>query len=444
MPINITPPRKQKPVAEKKQSRSGKKISFQSPKGMRDLLPADFVMIDKIEKSTKKIAGFYDFQRIETPMLEDIKLFERGTGTGSEVVQKQMFEVKTKGESSLALRPELTPGVMRAYLENGLMYTMSPGKFFYISPLFRHEQPQHGRLRQFHQIGFEVLNSDDPSYDAQIILASYKLLTELKIKGIEIKVNSIGCKNCRPAYVKKLKEYYKSKSGSLCKDCSKRYSDNPLRLLDCKEAKCAPIKADAPQSLDYLCSGCKTHFKTVLELLDSLTVPYMVDFTLVRGLDYYSRTVFELFATGADFALGGGGRYDYLSETLGGPKVPAVGAALGRERIIEICNAQNIVPQPKQKCGVFLIHMGDQAKKRALTLIEEFYEEGIAVKESFAKDSLKSQLRLADKEDVAFALILGQREVFEEVIILRDMNSGNQENIPLKKIVQELKKRMQH
>lgn len=438
MPIKI--PQAKKKVEKK--SIGGKKIPFQSPKGMHDRLPADFVYSDKIEKALKKVALFYGFDRIETPLLEDIKLFERGTGLTSEIVQKQMFTVKTKGDGVLALRPEMTPGVVRAYVENGLLYVSNPGKFFYYSPVFRYEQPQHGRFRQFYQIGFEVLNSDDAAYDAQVIIASLKIFEEVKLKNVTVKLNTIGCKNCRAAYVKKLKEYYKNKTGDMCRDCAKRYTENPLRLLDCKQEKCQPFKADAPQTLDSICTACKAHFKLVLEFLDGAQVPYFIDATLVRGLDYYSRTVFEFFAEGVDFAIGGGGRYDYLSETLGGPKMPAIGSASGVERIIEAMKIQQIHVAPKQLYKAFLIYMGDQAKKQGMLLLDEFYKAGIPVKESFAKESLKSQLRLADKEKVDYALILGQREVFEEVILLRDMKSGTQETVPLKKIVAELKKRI--
>jgi len=438
MPISI--PRAKRKVEKK--PRSGRKMAIQSPKGMHDRLPSDFVYSDKIEKALKKVSMFYGFEHIETPILEDIKLFERGTGLTSEIVQKQMFSVKTKGDGVLALRPEMTPGVVRAYVEHGLLHVVNPGKFFYMSTVFRYEQPQHGRFRQFNQIGFEVLNSDDSVYDAQVIIASLKIFDEVRLKNITVKLNTIGCKSCRSIYVKKLKEYYKGKLNRVCRDCVKRYSENPLRMLDCKNEQCQQFKADAPQTLDYICIACKSHFKSVLEFLDGANVSYTIDPTLVRGLDYYARTVFEFFADGVDFALGGGGRYDYLSETMGGPKMPAIGSACGVERMIEAMKLQHIELTPKQNCKVFLIYMGDQAKKQAMLLLDEFYKAGILVRESFAKESLKSQLRLADKEKADFALILGQREVFEEVILIRDMKNGNQETIPLKKIVIEVKKRI--
>ncbi|MFA6495205.1 MAG: histidine--tRNA ligase [Candidatus Paceibacterota bacterium] len=441
MPINIPRAPKKKEVVQK--IRVGKKFVSQSAKGMHDVLPADFAYIERFEKILKKVAAFYGFERIESPIAEDIKLFERGTGLTSEIVQKQMFMVKSQGgEGVLALRPEFTPGVARAYIESGLVHTMLPAKFYYEGAVFRHEQPQHGRFRQLHQIGFEIFGSDDPAYDAQVVMGIYKLFDESKLKNVVIKINSIGCKNCRPVYVKKLKEYYKDKQGKLCRDCAKRYGDNPLRLLDCKEEKCALLKADAPQVLDYLCVPCKRHFTAVLEYLDATQVPYLIDQTLVRGLDYYTRTVFELFAEGFDGALAGGGRYDYLFETLGGPKLASVGAALGVERAVMALKAQNVPSLARSGAKALLIYMGDEAKKKAFVLLEEFYHAGIVVHEAFSRDSLKSQLRVADKEGVALALILGQREVFEEVIIVRDMKSGTQETVPLKRVVDEVKKRI--
>ncbi len=431
-----------KKIKATKKTASKKSNAFQSPKGMHDIFPADFVYIDKIEKEFKKISAAYGFERIETPVMENIHLFERGAGIASEVVSKQMFIVKTKSEDVLALRPEMTPGVMRAYLQSGASRSQIPGKYFYISPIFRYEQPQAGRFRQFNQAGFEILHSDDPAYDAQVILACYKMLEELKIKGILVKINSIGCKNCRPGYIKKLKDFYKNKTGKICRDCSRRLSENPLRLLDCKEEKCQPFKASAPQSVDYLCGSCKHHFKSVLEFLNEVTVPYIIDSSLVRGLDYYSKTVFELFAEEFAGALGGGGRYDYLSEAIGGPRMAAVGAAMGVERIASILKEKNINIPVKNHFKVFLIYMGDEAKKKAFKIISDFYDAGVAVKESFSKESLKGQLRMADKEKVEYVLILGQREVFEDVIILRNMITGNQENIPIKKIVDEVKRRI--
>ncbi|KKS82943.1 MAG: histidyl-tRNA synthetase, histidyl-tRNA synthetase [Candidatus Wolfebacteria bacterium GW2011_GWC1_43_10] len=437
------------PKAKRKQkkpesSRKSRKFPFQSPKGMHDILPGDFVYFDRLEKSLRKVACFFDFSRIEPTVLEDIRLFERGTGMTSEIVKKQMFLVKSRSrkEPSLALRSEYTPGVFRAYIQSGLSHTMTPAKFYYLGPVFRYEQPQHGRFRQFYQMGFEILNSTDPVYDAQIISATHKFFNDLRLKGLIIKINSIGCRVCRPAYVRKLRDYYKNKSFKICRDCIKRLKENPLRILDCKEEKCQPYKTNAPQILDHLCGGCKNHLKTVLEYLDESKIPYMIDPVLVRGLDYYSRTVFEVFAEGVDFALAGGGRYDYLSESLWGSRMGAVGISPGVERIIEAMKLQEVSPPSKNQHKLFLIYMGEEAKKKAFALMESLFKEGIIIKESFSRESLKSQLRQADKEGAELTLILGQREVFEDVVILRDMKSGNQETVPIKRVAEELRKRM--
>ncbi len=440
MPIKI--PRAPKKAEKKPAVRTGKKFGFQSVKGMHDTLPEDFGYRDKVEKAVKKVANFYGFLHIDTPILEDAKLYERGTGLTSEVVEKQMYTIRTGTGEYVALRPEQTPGVVRAYIEHALVYSYNPGKFYYSGPMFRHEQPQSGRFRQFNQCGFEILNSNDMVYHAQIIEASYKICQELKLKNVQVKLNSIGCRNCRPGYVKKLKEYYKDKLSKICKDCTQRYKDNPLRMLDCKNEKCVPFKAEAPQSIDHLCTSCKRDFKTVLEYMDELHVPYMIDVTLVRGLDYYTKTVFELFAGEEGNALGGGGGYDYLSEILGGPKMPGVGAALGVERLIGTMKSQGVAPLPPMQSKVFLVYMGDQAKKRLLSMLEEFYEAGITVHEAFAKESLKAQLKVADKEKAEYALIVGQKEVFEEMVLLRDMKNGSQETVPMKRIVETIKKKI--
>jgi len=441
VPIKI-PRAKKREEEEKPVQKGAGKFGFRSPRGMHDILPGDFLYRDKIEKSLRDTADAYMFEHIDTPIAEQVGLFERGTGTTSEVVEKQMFFIKGGGADALALRPEMTPGVMRAYIQSGLFRVLIPGKFFYYGPMFRHERPQAGRLRQLWQAGFEILGSSDAVYDAQIIVATFRLLSGVKIKNLVLKVNSIGCKTCRTAYVKKLKDYYRSKTSKLCKDCQRRYRDNPLRMLDCKESKCASFKESAPMMLDSLCGSCKSHFKTVLELLDSVGISYVVDPLLVRGLDYYSRTVFEIFSEGIDFALAGGGRYDYLSLALGGPKITGVGSAAGVDRIMEVMKIQNIAPQKRKKVQVFLVYMGEQAKRVAFRLVETLNEGGISVAESFSKESLKAQLRSADREEAPISLIIGQREVFEDVVILRNMKTGNQETIPMKKVVEVVKKRL--
>lgn len=416
--------------------------SFQLPKGTHDILPQEQLWWEKARKEIKEAADFYNFSRIDTPIIEEAGLFEKSVGESTEVVEKQMFVFKTKGDDRLVLRPEGTASVARSYIQNGLSHLGQPLKLYYIGQFFRYERPQAGRYRQFNQAGFEILGGDDdPIYEAQTILPIFRILEGLKIKKLLIKVNTMGCKTCRPTYIKKLQVYYKSYQKQLCKDCNRRLQINPLRILDCKEPECQKIKEGSPSILDSICSFCNKHFKAFLEYMEELGLPYQLDTHLVRGLDYYNRTVFEIFAEGFDFALASGGRYDYLVEIIGGRQTTAVGGAIGIERAIEVMKASGVNIPIKNKPKVFLIYIGQLAKKKSLALIEEFRKNNIDVKESLGKDSLTAQLRSANKEGASYALIFGQREAFEESIIFRDLKSGIQETIPLKKIVNELRKR---
>lgn len=416
---------------------------FHSVKGMHDILPIDEFWWTKIYKTASKTAEFYNFLRIDTPILEYAELFTKGVGEETDIVGKEMYTLKTKGGDILALRPECTAPVMRAYLEHALSRASSLQKLWYYGSMFRHESPQAGRYREFHQIGFEILGGqNDPLYDAQIIILFDRLLSELKIRGVSLKIGSIGCRVCRPLYKKQLQAYYKKHIKELCEDCERRYNSNPMRLLDCKQEQCQPLKEESPVFFDRLCAICSLHLKTVLEYLDELQISYVLDSRLVRGLDYYSKTVFEFFTDGESGALLGGGRYDYLAELLGGKSTPAVGAAAGVERIIQVMKNQNIDITSRAARKVFMIHVGELAKKKSLRIIEELRKNGIQVIEALSKESLKSQLRLADKEGADMALILGQKEIFEENIILRDLKSSLQETVPLVRMVEEVKKRL--
>ncbi len=439
--------RKSKKVTKGKKDKKEKKEKkiLQSPKGMRDILPSEQPWWEKLRKTSQEVANFYNFSRIDTPILEDAEIFERGTGIYTDIVEKQMFTIKTRGRDYMALRPENTPGIVRAYFEHGLSRLSQPLKLYYFGPFFRYEQPQFGRYRQFYQVGFEILGGEDnPIYDAQAILVLFRLIEELKIKNLTIQINSLGCKSCRLIYRKKLQDYYRRFSSRICKDCRRRLSLNPLRLLDCKNENCEGIKIKAPATIDYLCSNCRGHFRGVLEYLDELELPYVLNSHLVRGLDYYNRTVFEIMTEDYNLALGGGGRYDYLGEIIGGKKsaLPAVGNSLGVERIIELMKTLEIRGLSAAKSKVFLIQIGKPAKKRAFSLVEEFRRADIKVIESLGKESLKSQLKIANKEEVELALILGQKEFFEENIIIRDMKSGTQETVPLIKAVDVVKRKL--
>jgi len=437
---------KKNTVPAPKKSAKEKKILLQSPKGMHDILPDAQPMWDKMRQAIASIADDYNFNRIDTPIVEKVDLFTRGVGEETDVVGKEMYTLKTKGGDVLALRPEATAAVARAYLEHGMSRMGQPMKLFYEGPMFRHENPQAGRLRQFHQVGFEILGgANDPIYDAQIIVAFDRLLKLLKVTGTTIKINSIGCRVCRPFYKRQLQTYYKQHEQELCVDCSRRLVTNPLRLLDCKKESCMPFKVNAPNFLDKLCAACGHHLQAVLEYLDELKIPYGLDHQLVRGLDYYSKTVFEFFAEDKGSELGAlvaGGRYDYLFELLGGRLTPAVGAAAGFERIISLMQLQATKFPVKTRRRAFVIYIGDLAKRKALKLVEDLRAEGIPTGEAFGKESLKNQLKVADKEGHNVALILGQKEIYEDSIILRDLRNSLQETISLRRMVEEVKKRL--
>jgi histidyl-tRNA synthetase len=413
---------------------------------MHDRLPADAPYWEKIEAVVRELARAHGFNRLEPPVLEQAELYQKTTGEGSDIVEKEMYVLKTKGGDTLALRPEYTPGVCRAYLENSLGRLGQPQKLYHMGPVFRHDRPQLGRLREFTQVGFETIaGQNDPVYDAELMLMATGLLTALKLKETVFKVNSVGCRICRPIYKKQLQNYYKNHEAELCADCVRRLVANPLRLLDCKEEECVKLREKAPNFLDKLCVTCSGHFKQVLEYLEEAKVVYMVDHRLVRGLDYYSRTVFEIEAEGPEANLGsliGGGRYDYLMEMIGGHMTPALGFAAGAERLIAAMKARGIEFPERRERKVFIAHAGELAKKKAFALAEHLRSQGIGAEEALAKDSLSAQLKVADKEALSLALILGQKEIYEDSVIIRDLKNGTQESIPMAKLVAEIKKRL--
>lgn len=432
-----------------------RKSKYQTPTGMKDILPEDQPYFQKIEKIASDVSSYYGFQRIDTPMLEQAELYEKLTGPATDIVEKQMYTLKTKGGDTLALRPEFTPGVARAYFQQGMIDRPHPVKLFTSGPLFRYEHPQSGRYRQFNQIDLEVFGEQSSAIDAQLIQIAYVILKELKFSHLIIEVNSIGDAQCRPYYKKMLTSYFRSKQSSLCADCRRRLKTNSLRILDCKEEKCQRVKAQAPQMIDNLCDDCKAHFKSLLEFLDEADLPYHLDPYLVRGLDYYTKTVFEIFSektmevseddgtqTVQRKALVGGGRYDNLLKMLGGKDIPAVGWAAGVERVVEAMKSMGIVLEPGLTPKVFLAQLGDVPKKKSLLLTEEFRKARIPVVESLGRDSLRAQLARADKLNVEYSLIFGQKEVLDNTIVIRRMETGEQETVALDKVVEEVKNRL--
>ena len=419
-------------------------MKYQTLSGMHDVLPDDQVYFKRVQKVVESVANSYTFDKIETPIIEFAEVFQKAVGDDTDIVGKEMYTFRTKGNDLVCLRPEGTAPVMRSYLEHGMHNMPQPVKLWYIGPFFRYERPQAGRYRQFHQFGFEAIGEGSPSIDSQIIQMSYDVLRELGFKNLTIEVNSIGDSECRPYFKKILASYFKSRRSSLCPDCQRRLKENPLRILDCKEEKCQRVKAGAPQIIDHLCEKCHAHFKEVLEFLDELELPYTLNPYLVRGLDYYTKTVFEIVETTEDGkALGtltGGGRYDNLSKMLGGREVAGCGSAAGIERIISLMKTREMKTGKKEEDPkIFLAQLGQLAKRKSMKLFEEFRAAKIPVSESFSKDSLKAQLRSANKLNIKWVLIFGQKEALEDFITLRDMETGTQKEIKLDKVVEEMK-----
>lgn len=424
----------------------------QSPKGMRDLLPEEERYYAEIIRVARGIAEWYGFQAIATPHLEHTELFEASLGESTDVIEKQMYSFRTKGGDALTLRPEGTAPVMRAYLEHGMHTHPQPVKLFYSGAFFRHENPQAGRTREFYQVGLEIIGDPEPINDALVIRLSSLIIRELGVP-LTIALNSIGDRECRPAYRKDLVAYYRRHAGRLCADCKRRLKINPLRLLDCKEEACQAIREKAPKMIDHLCEPCRRHFEEVKEFLDAVHIPYEINPFLVRGLDYYTRTVFELFAVLSEddslhaLAIGGGGRYDDLAKIMGSNRaVPAMGAALGVNRIVELMRAQEKQEKgdrrhivKRETPAVFVVQLGQTAKKKLLHWIEELRHADIPVAHVFSRDSLKAQLKLADRMGTPLAVIVGQKEALDETAIIRDMRSGEQEVVPLNKLVFSLK-----
>ncbi len=424
------------------------KIKFQASKGMRDLLPKDQVYWSKVKEAIERIASDYGFRRLDTPLLEAEELFIKGTGSSTDIVEKEMYSLKTKGGERLVLRPEFTPSVIRAYLENGLSSQTHPVKLYGIGPIFRYERSQKGRYRQAHQANLEAIGEKDPILDAQLIQLFFAISKSLGLKKLITQINSIGCPKCRPNYRRALVNFYRYKQKDICPDCYRRLKQNPMRLLDCKEENCMEIAQKAPQVIEYLCDECCSHFKSLLEYLDELEIPYLLNHALVRGLDYYTKTVFEIWPEEEEktrqFALAGGGRYDGLVELLGGKETPAVGFAIGLDRFINLLKEKEIKLSAREKPLVYVVQLGELAKKKSLNLFEEIRKSGLRIEGSFGKNSLKAQLRTADKKNARLALILGQKEALDDTVILRDMVSGSQKVISFKKVVGEIKKKLKN
>jgi histidyl-tRNA synthetase len=425
-----------------KASETNSKIKpFQTPKGVHDILPNDheyYTFIKKVVRHRLRQAGF---KRISTPIFEYTDVFARSIGDATDIVDKEMYTFKDKKGRSLTLKPEGTAGVVRAYIEHGMKQLPQPVELYYIEPHFRYDRPQKGRYRQFRQFGFEIIGELDAALDAQVIYIANKINEDLGIERLfDIQLNTIGSLEDRQKYMQALKDYYYGKERSLCEHCKDRLQKNPLRLLDCKNEDCMILVELAPRMTDYLSKDSLEYYQDVKEYLDELEIPYTENAKLVRGLDYYSNTVFEFWdaKNGAQNAIGGGGRYDGLVEKMGGQPTPAVGYAAGMERIIAHMKREKIRVPNKDTIHVFVAQLGKEAKKKCLKLIDEMREAGIRTVGALGKGSMKTQLGLADKFNAPYTLILGITEVREGTIIIRNMEKGSQEVVKFDQVIDEV------
>ena len=406
---------------------------IQIPKGCKDVLPSQVYLWHKVEETARKTASAYAFREIRTPVFEHTELFARGVGDTTDIVNKEMYTFLDKGGRSVTLRPEGTAGVARAFLEHGLAGGVMPFKAYYLISAFRYERPQAGRLREFHQFGGELYGAAGPEADAEVIAFADAFLQNLGLEHVALQINSIGCKSCRARYHEALRAYFAPHIGEMCEDCRTRFEKNPMRILDCKVEGCKAIAANAPRMLDYLCDNCRTHFGQVKSLLTQAGVAFTVNPSIVRGLDYYSRTVFEFVsaAAGAQGTVLGGGRYDTLLEQMGGKAVPAVGFAAGMERLLLVMEAEGKLPAPDDGVECYLAGMDKPSREQAFLLAQRLRKEGVSCETDLMERSVKAQFKYADKTGARYVAVLGERELAEGAAEVKDMSSSSSERVKL-------------
>ena len=411
-----------------------------APRGTKDILPDTVGQWTYVEEKIRDLCARYGYKEIRTPMFEHTELFHRGIGEGTDVVDKEMYTFTDRGDRSITLRPENTASAVRAYLQNKLYGDSSLTKLFYIGSMFRYDRPQAGRMREFHQFGVEALGESNPAVDAEIIMLAMDLLGGLGLKDLKLSLNSVGCPKCRPVYRKVLQDFFRDKLEDLCDDCKDRFERSPLRILDCKADADKPYMADAPKITDCLCEECQNHFHKVQHFLTEAGVEFELDARLVRGLDYYTKTAFEIKypPLGAQSAVAGGGRYDGLIEEIGGNPTPAVGFATGLERVLLALEKQNLLPEMDTKTDAFVVALGEEAQGAAFKLLTKLRQAGLKAGMDYAGRSMKAQMKQANKANARFALIIGEDEVKEACVQLKDMEKSEQEKVSFDNIIEKL------
>lgn len=410
------------------------------PRGTKDILPDTVAQWTHVEKVIRELCARYGYHEIRTPIFEHTELFLRGIGETTDVVEKEMYTFTDRGERSLTLRPENTASVVRSYLQNKLYAADALVKLFYIGSMFRYDRPQAGRYREFHQFGVEALGEENPAVDAEIIVLAVEFLRALGLQELKLHLNSVGCPKCRPVYRERLQEFFRLHLKELCTDCRSRFERNPLRLLDCKNEHCHALAEGAPRITDCLCDECRTHFAEVQSYLTAAGIPFELDANLVRGLDYYTKTAFEVKYTplGAQSAVAGGGRYDGLVEEVGGPPTPGIGFAVGLERVLLALEKQELLPEEPEAVDVFVVALGEAAQIPAFKLLHELRVAKLSAAMDFAGRSMKAQMKQANKKNARFVAILGEDEVKEASALLKDMKTSEQKKLALKDFVPAL------
>lgn len=416
-----------------------------APRGTKDITPKDVYKWHYVEKKFREICALYGYEEIRTPIFEHTEVFARSVGDTTDVVQKEMYSFTDRGDRQLSLKPEGTAGVIRSFIENKMYADTQPTKLYYITPCFRYERPQAGRQRQFHQFGIEVLGSDGPSVDAEVISLAVQFFNEMGLKNLSVNINSVGCPKCREEYNRKLKEYLDKKVDVLCETCLERKDKNPMRVIDCKNPQCKENLQDIPFMIDHLCDDCKEHFEKLQTYLKEMDINYVVDKTIVRGLDYYKKTAFEIISNdiGSQSTVCGGGRYDGLVEMLGGPKgISGIGFGLGVERLLLTLENNSIEIENPKSTDIYIATIGDAAKTKSFKLIKDLRANHISADNDHLDKSLKAQFKYSDKLNAKYTVVIGDDELANDTATLKNMETSEQTTIKLSELVDELKKRL--